>query len=149
MAALNNAAVPNVNCLNAEDLFRLVGHADFARVAVKGDDIVGLIVVFAPGAAYESVNYQWFDKQYQSFLYIDRIVVSDAMRGRGIGETLYSALFSYAEAHADRVACEVNERPPNPGSMRFHERLGFSTVGRQETEGGAKSVALMIKEIGK
>ena len=41
------------------------------------------------------------------------------------------------------LACEVNEQPPNPASMAFHERFGFAAVGRQETEGGTKQVALM------
>jgi predicted GNAT superfamily acetyltransferase len=45
------------------------------------------------------------------------------------------------------LACEVNERPPNPVSMRFHETLGFSSVGRQTTEGGAKTVVMMTKPL--
>jgi predicted GNAT superfamily acetyltransferase len=33
--------------------------------------------------------------------------------------------------------------PPNPGSLAFHERLGFKQVGVRQEEGGAKAVALM------
>jgi len=33
------------------------------------------------------------------------------------------------------VTLEVNLRPPNPGSMRFHERLGYQRVGELEHEG--------------
>ena len=45
------------------------------------------------------------------------------------------------------ITCEVNTRPANPDSMAFHERLGFREVGRQQTEGGAKEVALLAWEL--
>jgi predicted GNAT superfamily acetyltransferase len=28
------------------------------------------------------------------------------------------------------LCCEVNVEPPNPGSLRFHERIGFAEVGQ-------------------
>ena len=43
------------------------------------------------------------------------------------------------------MTCEVNIRPPNDGSMHFHERLGFRQVASQEIDGGKKEVALMEK----
>lgn len=147
ITALNNAAVPNVNALTEAALSDLVGKSEFARVAVGDEAVLGMILVFAPGAAYESLNYQWFEARYPDFLYVDRVIVAPQARGLGIGNMLYDALDGFAQGRAGRIACEVNERPPNPGSMRFHERLGFRTVGSQETEGGAKSVALMIKEL--
>ena len=48
------------------------------------------------------------------------------------------------EAGHDRVVCEVNLDPPNPGSDAFHERLGFRVVDEQDT--GDKRVALMVRE---
>lgn len=38
---------------------------------------------------------------------------------------------------------EVNVDPPNPGSLRFHDRLGFTEVGRQATKGDTVTVALL------
>lgn len=147
IAALNNAAVPSVNALGEEALYSLAMSADFARVAVGKHGIAGMMLAFGPGASYDSVNYQWFDERYRGFLYIDRVVVAEAARGRGIGKRLYDDLIGFAAGRAECLACEVNERPPNPGSLRFHETLGFGIVGRQETEGGAKSVALMVKQL--
>lgn len=147
IAALNNAAVPNVNALTEADLLALAESAAYARVAVFNDMVVGLMLAFAPGSAYGSPNYRWFDGRYDGFLYIDRVVVDESVRGKGIGKRLYADLTGFAAGRARSLACEVNERPPNPASMRFHEALGFEIVGRQETEGGAKSVALMMKTL--
>jgi hypothetical protein len=40
----------------------------------------------------------------------------------------------------DEIGCEVNTAPPNPGSQRFHTRLGFVGIGEQIFEAGSKSV---------
>ena len=144
ISALNNSAVPNVNALGDEALYALTMLADFARVAVGTDGIAGMMLAFGPRASYDSPNYRWFDERYRDFLYIDRVVVAETARGQGIGKRLYSDIVAFAAGRAECLACEVNERPPNPGSMRFHEALGFGVVGRQETEGGEKSVALMV-----
>ena len=45
------------------------------------------------------------------------------------------------------MTCEVNLKPPNESSMRFHERYGFTQIGSQATEGGQKEVALMAKTL--
>ena len=61
---------------------------------------------------------------------------------------LYGAVFHAAKtARAERVCCEVNLEPPNPGSVRFHEQLGFRGIGEQSTEKGQKRVLLMEKRI--
>ena len=79
------------------------------------------------------------------FLYIDRIFVDRPARGAGLGRRFYRDLESFAEGRASMLACEVNERPPNPVSMRFHENCGFKPVGRQTTRDGAKVVVMMRK----
>ena len=45
------------------------------------------------------------------------------------------------------LLCEVNVKPRNEGSLRFHHRLGFREVGQQDTEGGAKRVSMLAKPI--
>ncbi len=147
LEAENNAAVPNVNALPGDGLIALADRAAYRRIALDDGKPVGFLIAFAPGADYDSENYAWFSAQYDDFLYIDRVVVSGAARGRGIGGVLYRDLFDFARDRTARITCEVNERPPNPGSLRFHERLGFSVVGRQETGGGEKAVALMARAL--
>ena len=87
------------------------------------------------------------DPNHDDFLYVDRIVVDGAARGQGIGRALYDELFAYAGGRTARITCEVNVRPPNPGSLRFHERAGFRAVGEQSTEGGTKQVRLLEKPL--
>ena len=45
------------------------------------------------------------------------------------------------------INLEVNERPPNPGSLRFHLSVGFDVIGRREyqTDDGDKIVVFMSK----
>ena len=107
--------------------------------------IAGFMLVLKEGAEYGSPNYQYFASNYDAFHYVDRIVVSEHFRRQGVGAGLYAVLFE-AAAGAPRVTCEVNVRPANPGSIGFHESLGFKTVGEQDTEGGNKRVALMVRE---
>ena len=41
------------------------------------------------------------------------------------------------------IRTQVNTRPCNERSLAFHERLGFHEVGRQQSEGGSKEVAML------
>lgn len=145
--ALNQACVPEVNSLTSDDLWRIAEATAYACAVETEDGPLGAILAFAPGADYGSENYQWFQARYDDFLYVDRIMVSDAARGLGVGKALYQALFDFASGRWTRIGCEVNERPPNPLSLGFHQKSGFEIVGRQETDGGAKSVALMVKPL--
>jgi len=144
LRALNEAAVPAVNSLTAQELASLLAASPLTRLLRKEGRIDGLLLVLTEGLDYGSMNYRWFAARYPSFAYVDRIVVRDRCRGQGLGERLYRHLF----ASLDRpcLACEVNLEPPNPGSLRFHERLGFREVGQQATEGGRKRVSLMLRE---
>ncbi len=143
LRVLNEAAAPHVNSLSlAEfDWFRV--HAPYFRVAEQAGNIVGFLTALTPELSYASANFEWFQAHRERFVYIDRIIVAEAARGSGVGRQLYQDLSEFAAPFADLLTCEVNIRPPNPGSILFHERMGFREVGRQETEGGKKEVVLM------
>jgi predicted GNAT superfamily acetyltransferase len=145
--ALNNSEVPHVGPLNAGALVALLDMAALTVVAEVDGAPAGLLVALLPGAAYGSANYRWFCERYDDFLYIDRVVADPAFRGRGVGRALYDHAIEFGRARVPLLTCEVNEAPPNPESMRFHENLGFKPLGRQETEGGAKSVVLLGLEL--
>jgi predicted GNAT superfamily acetyltransferase len=148
LLVLNNAAVPAVNELDRGDLQRFLKIAPHFQVAVIWDRPVGLMIALAPGLDYGSLNYRWFEERYDGFLYIDRVVVDPDVRSAGIGAALYRNLELVArERGISRLACEVNLRPSNDRSLRFHERLGFRGVGTQDTENGAKTVQLMVWEL--
>jgi predicted GNAT superfamily acetyltransferase len=143
---VNNASVPAVSELDAPALAELVRQSRLALAVVDddSDEVAGFALCLLPGAAYASENYRWFERRSADFLYVDRIAVGEGARGRGLGRTLYAAIFDDARAlGVAEVCCEVNTRPPNPGSMRFHTRLGFVEVGRQSTKGGTVDVAML------
>jgi hypothetical protein len=148
--ALNNAAVPAVNGLESADLawFAEVAHS---FLVAQGDDggVAGFVIgLHGPGLAYDSLNYAWFSARYDRFVYVDRIVVADSGRGAGVGRRLYDAFGVRGRADGHEVLlAEVNVRPRNHGSLRFHERYGFVSVGEQDTEGGAKRVTLLEKRL--
>lgn len=144
---LNEACVPAVNSLPKARLAELIGEAAYARGAFVDGAPAGVMIAFAPDAAYDSLNFGWFRRHYDDFIYMDRIMVGEAARSLGIGGALYRDLFAAMAGRFAFVACEVNSRPPNPRSLRFHERLGFVPVGEQETEGGAKAVVLLRRNL--
>jgi len=65
-------------------------------------------------------------------------VTDPAFRGHGLARRFYDEAWAKAAEQDVMLCCEVNEEPPNPGSMRFHERFGFKPVSGQQTEGGKK-----------
>lgn len=151
---LNNANVPAVSPSDDAGFARLLELSDLALAAVgdasvdgasvDGQTLLGYVLLMRPGADYPSENYRWFEDRGTDFLYVDRILVSDAAQNQGVGAALYSAVFEAARAKgAAEVTCEVNVDPPNPGSLRFHGRLGFVEVGRQATKGGTIVVTLL------
>ena len=143
--ALNNAHAAELSWLKPPRLAHLVGQAFFAR---RIGELDAFILAFDQAADYDSPNYLWFRERYPRFVYVDRIAVAGAARGRGLARLIYETLFSAAAAdgHA-MVTCEVNSGPPNPASDAFHAALGFREVGAASIHGGAKSVRYYLREI--
>lgn len=144
---LNEVAVPHVNSVNLEQMHWFSKNALFFRVARQGTKIVAFLVGLGPGKKYQSLNYRWFCDRYQSFIYVDRIVVAGTARRSGLATRLYDDFAATAPDNVNVMACEVNIKPANDTSMQFHLRRGFRQVGSQATEGGKKEVALLVSEL--
>lgn len=145
---LNNDNAPNVNILTRERLTHIVNESSLFAVVLDVDAVVAFIICHAHGADYDSPNYQYFDARFKhhDFLYVDRIIVKDSHRGRGLGKLLYSFVDRAVEPSLFKhLCCEVNIKPANPESLAFHERCGFTCVGEQDTEEGKKRVALLCR----
>jgi len=148
LVAINDAAYPAVPITPVDEFAALVALSRLTLVADDGAP-AGFVIALAPGADYASENYRWFSARSSDFLYVDRIVLAERLRGQGVGPRLYAAVEETARADGLReVTCEVNVRPANPGSLAFHAREGFAEVGRQETKGGAVEVALLARSVG-
>ncbi|MEL6767006.1 MAG: GNAT family N-acetyltransferase [Pseudomonadota bacterium] len=145
LRALNNANSEATSFLDTAGWEALIGMASLALAPANAD---ALLIAFGPGAAYPSPNYRWHTERYERFLYVDRIVVSASARGRGYARALYAALADVARDQAlERIVCEVNRVPANPGSDAFHDRLGFVEVGRAHPYGDAKLVRYLALEL--
>lgn len=148
LLALNEESVHFLSPLDAPRLARLHGHAAYHRVADVDDEVGGFLLAFREQAPYDSPNYLWFAARYSAFLYVDRVVVSSAQQGLGIGRRLYEDLFAFArETGAPCITCEFDVEPPNPQSQRFHERFGFREVGSQRVGPSQKRVSLQRVEL--
>jgi len=138
----------NVEALAAMDLPRLrelQGLADRFDVVEVDGELGGFVITFAPGTPYDSENYRWFtDRHDDRFYYLDRIVFDHRFRRRGLGSFVYEEVEQVA-AKYDRLTLEVNLLPRNDISLAFHERRGFTEVGRLGDE--SHLVSLMEKDL--
>ncbi len=122
-------------------------HATYFRVASNGDELAAFLIGLRPGTRYASPNYRWFCEKYGDFAYIDRVAVSSTARRHGLAARLYDDFARAVPASVGLMTCEVNIKPPNEVSMRFHENLGFHRVGSLRSDGGAKEVAMLAKDL--
>lgn len=144
LLGVNNASERETSLLTPERFDRLIEAARVATFIAPGN---AFLLAFEQSDHYDGINFQWFRSRYDKFLYVDRIVVDAKHRGRGYGHTLYADLFERAEKLGhDRIACEVNVRPPNPVSDRFHQAQGFQEVGMATLGNGAKTVRYLMRE---
>ncbi len=146
--ALNEANVPHVNSIDHNEL-RSLGEQSKAFIKVEeAGKLAGLVIALAPGQAYQSMNYRWFSDKFDQFLYIDRIMVSPDFRRRGVATLIYDELARLCQqVGLERLTCEVNIMPPNPGSLAMHENIGFIQADTQKTDGGNKEVSLLVREV--
>jgi predicted GNAT superfamily acetyltransferase len=144
---LNNAASPAINPLTDEELASLFSMCDVRLVSTdRNHNLLAFLLSMGTGQPYASENYRWFEERGVRHQYIDRVVVSPLAKGTGIGRALYESVFERArERGASEVTAEVNVRPLNPGSIAFHERLGFRQLAEQETRGGTVRVSLLAR----
>ncbi len=133
--ALNAAHEVETSPLDHAALVEMLDTAFHSATERAGRD--GFLIAFDQDAPYESPNFLWFKTRFARFVYVDRIIVAAHARGRGLARTFYDGLFDHArEAGHERIVCEVNLDPPNPGSIAFHTALGFTAVGQAVLESG-------------
>ncbi len=146
--SLNNAAVPAVNAHDPDSFAELTRMAERCWVVDDNQSVVGLLVAFAPGAAYQSANYVRLAANYDRFCYVDRIVIAPSHHRLGLAANLYETLAGHALALGrDRLLCEVNVEPPNPQSVSFHEANGWIALHDHEHSPG-KSVRYFERVVG-
>jgi predicted GNAT superfamily acetyltransferase len=145
--SLNQSEVPHVGSIDIEQVHWFAANAHYFRVALKDDRIAAYLIGLRPGTSYASPNYLWFCDRYADFAYVDRVAVAEFGRRIGLASRLYNDFAASMPETVAVMTCEVNLRPANESSMRFHQQLGFRQVGSQTTEGGSKEVAMLAKQL--
>lgn len=144
--ALNSASVDQLGPLGPDrlDWLRLIA-AHAAVVEVDGT-VAAFVLTFAPGAAHDSVEFQWFVDTYgDRFLHLDRIAVAKEYRRQGIATSVYRAVERAAKPF-DRLVCRVLSDPPDEASLAFHAGRDFVEVGKMRRPDGSTS-AMLSKEL--
>jgi predicted GNAT superfamily acetyltransferase len=142
---LNNASARETSLLTREKLDRMIAAA---RVATFIAPSAAFLLAFEQGDVYDGGHFLWFRNRLDRFLYVDRIVIAQQHRRRGLGRLLYSDLFRRArQLGHTRIVCEVNSHPPNPTSEAFHSAQGFAEIATATIDAGAKTVRYLLKRL--
>lgn len=140
---INEEGLPGTGEITPEGIKKLLTLGEFCIGAFKENILLGFVICLLPRTEYGSLNYAWFNKNYQDFLYVDRVAVTKNNRNQKIGSLLYEKVIAHAQKLECPVAAEVSLKPPNPDSIRFHKRHGFEEVGVLHHE--KKSVTMMLR----
>jgi predicted GNAT superfamily acetyltransferase len=134
---INNANTPGVSELTLSELETDIKNCLHA-LAIDNEhgEVCAFCITFAPDAPDAGVNHQWFADRFESFVYLDRIAIDPTYQNLGLGVLLYQSVEQQiiASAQHSLLCCEVNLKPPNPGSLRFHHRIGFTEVGQHSPQ---------------
>jgi predicted GNAT superfamily acetyltransferase len=129
---LNSESVEALSPMDSNRFSELRKMCSVLIVAEHSESVVGFLMGFVAGTNYDSPNYRWFLDNIKDFLYIDRVVVSNEARGKGIGRKLYLEARNWAVSNSlGKMAAEINIEPPNRESLLFHKKLGFSELSTQ------------------
>jgi predicted GNAT superfamily acetyltransferase len=111
-----------------EKLKELVFHSNFSIFLTTNGLICAFLVCFRENSEYQSKNYQFFQKRFKKFFYIDRIGVVKTFKNVGLGTFLYREIDKICEKDSLPICAEVNIVPMNKESVNFHEKMGFNMI---------------------
>jgi predicted GNAT superfamily acetyltransferase len=144
---LNANAAHHTSVMDIARLAELHALSSYHQVITVNGTVAGFLLAMRESAPYHNDNFAFFAARYEIFLYIDRIVIAPDFAGLKLGSMLYRDLFDYARQNAIPVlACEYNIEPPNEPSRHFHDKFGFTEIGRQWLDGGKKQVSLQVAD---
>ena len=147
--ALNQDEAKWTSNMTRAGMEALVGYACLFLVVEVDGAPAGFVIMIASDSAYPNENLAWFRERYAGFWYVDRIVISKACAGAGMGRKLYERCFEAARQNGvDQVVCEYSTEPMNEGSAAFHRAMGFTAVGRKtDIANGGKQVSMQSRPL--
>ena len=141
--SLNQESIPAVSSSNIEMMKHFLIICDYFKVCKINGEIIGFLNALLPSKDYKSEHYQWFNKKYDSFIYVDRIIFTKSYQNQGYGTAFYDDLINVFKSTSLDIACEINTKPYNKQSINFHKKYGFKKVGSKDINSD-KSVMYMI-----
>lgn len=124
---MNEEFVHWLSPLEEDELTTLLNLAQYKKQIRNAD---GVLIGYAHNVDYDHKNLKWLRARFDSFFYIDRIILASEAQGKGLGRQLYNDFEAEARRRGlPRLVCEVNTKPNNPGSHKFHEKMGFHSLG--------------------
>lgn len=143
---LNSSEVSKTSDMDIDKLIDLDCLSIYHKVILLDGQVEGFMLVILAGKNYANESYNWFSSKYESFHYIDRVVINSSCAGKGLGSALYNDFFTFSETHVRTMTCEYNLEPLNRVSKALHLKYGFSEVGRLMV-GNQKLVSLQTRTI--
>ena len=89
--ALNRLHEAETSPLDLAALRNLV--AQSFHLGLRGAGRDAFLIALSQDAEYASPNFNWFKRRYRQFVYVDRVIVAEALRGKGLARGLYEDLF--------------------------------------------------------
>ena len=143
--SLNQDSIPAVSSSNLEMMKHFLIICDYFKICKINGEIIGFLNALLPSKDYTSEHYKWFNDRYESFIYVDRIIFNKSYQNQGYGTVFYDDLINSIENKPLDIACEINTKPYNKQSIKFHKKYGFKEVGRKDIN-KEKSVIYMLYE---
>lgn len=125
---INESYVPKLSTLTLDKLKILQMMSSYFQLISIENKIIGFILAFEENKKYDSLNYKWFNDNYQNFIYIDRVVVIDDYQNKSLGKLLYEKIEQNFRNTKEYILAEVNIVPMNKQSIVFHQNNGFKKV---------------------
>ena len=133
-------AVSDMDMNSAEYFFK---NSEYFKILKYDNNLIGFLIALSDDSDYSSVNYQWFKRKYESFIYIDRIILEESHQNKGYGNIFYEDLKKNAALKYDNMFCEVNIIPYNGQSINFHNKYGFKELSKEYIENDEKRVVYL------
>ncbi len=141
---INQQQVPKVGSVSLEEFINLIEISKISYGIIKKGTCLGFVICLRENTNYQSINYKFFQKRHNKFIYIDRIAIANKYQSSGIGSNLYSKLLSIKDKFNIPICAEVNIDPLNEVSINFHKKHGFVEITESTIKEGYSVVYMEI-----
>ena len=120
--SLNQRSLNAVSDLDLKKINNFLRLSSYFKIFLIENTPVGFLIGLLPGKDYQSENYIWLNNRYESFIYVDRVIIDPEYRNQGLGSFFYDDLLTSFRNKVDSILCEVNIKPFNKQSINFHKK---------------------------